>query len=163
MGQRQIEGLNADEAAVEAANKIFNQTTKKVRRDHTDSAPNPTAYRDRWGSIWLRCACTTNALSGTAQRYYEYYTAASPTADARQCNVPTPMHPLTRIQRTTRIPPLTALAAWNVAVMIVRADGITGAFPTQRMEPPQATTIEDLMNRGFRLQGDTDWVQDDIR
>ena len=163
MGHSQIEGLNADEAAVEAANKFFNQTTKKVLADHTDTAANTTTHRDRWGSTWLRCAFATNGLSGTAQHYYEYYTAASPTTTQTRGS---PMYPHSYTHSPESYAhsyPLAALAAWNVAVMIVRANGITGAFPTQRMVPPQPTTIEDLMNRGFRLQGDTDWVEDDFR
>lgn len=57
-----------------------------------------------------------------------------------------------------------AMGAWNLANMIMRADRMRGMFPTQALVPVRRTTLADLVEQGYVLQGVTrDWSKEEVK
>ena len=57
-----------------------------------------------------------------------------------------------------------AQGVWNLANMLLRTEKMGGLFPTQTMKPVKKTTLGDLVEAGYVLQGVTgDWSTEEVK
>ena len=58
----------------------------------------------------------------------------------------------------------TALAVWDLATLLMTADGMRGIFPSTKMPMPTRTTPSDLANMGYDLKPrDNNWEDEEVR